>query len=404
MQDRYRVVTGPPLSPPNILAEDLEGLADALNALTHPALTALNDLTVNAVELAFNSLSPRGRQDLLDSLGIRIAAPRRASKSLCGDVLGRLQRESRQHSCTCATRGLTHNVMNQVGRFVIAQEGETVSDPVSRWGETLVRATVFAWCNASVGDAYVIAWAADQDWFAGTADEDETARFVAVGEKARSIVAAYPGLEPGASEERETPIEAAPDDGSETVAEDAPADEAAELDVVCRDLESALAHARQAAETVTAVVADGGPPKDEDLAPLATLGAVFDRAEAMFRAAGIDGVPRRLEDMARAATAHRLTHEHDLRARETLRELLNVVCRTGQPRRLRHRGCARGGPPPAGHTGVGVGATGGERCPRSFGAAHPAGTTGGRRGGDPGSAGAGRAGAARVRHGGGHGP
>ncbi|MDQ0935785.1 hypothetical protein [Streptomyces turgidiscabies] len=331
MQDRYRVVTGPPLSPPSVLAEELEGLADALNALTHPALTALNDLTVNAVELAFNSLSPRGRQDLLDSLGIRIAAPRRASKSLCGDVLGRLQREARQHSCTCAARGLTHIVMNQVGRFVFAQEGEAVSDPVSRWGETLVRATVFAWCNASIGDAYIIAWAADQDWFAGTADEDETARFAAVSEKARSIVAANPGLEPGESEERETPVEAASDDGSGTVAKDAPADEATELDVVCRELESALAHARQAVEKVTAVVADGGPPKDEDLAPLATLGAVFDRAEAVFRAAGIEGVPRRMEDMARAATAHRLTHEHDLRARETLRELLDVVCRPDSP-------------------------------------------------------------------------
>ncbi|MGW0869266.1 hypothetical protein ACWD3Z_02120 [Streptomyces sp. NPDC002740] len=331
MQDRYRVVTGPPLSPPSVSAEELEGLADALNALTHPALTALNALTVNAVELAFNSLSPRDRQDLLDSLGIRIAAPRRASKSLCGDVLGRLQRESRQHTCTCATRGLTHIVMNQVGRFVIAQEGEAVSDPVSRWGETLVRATVFAWCNASVGDAYIIAWAADQDWFAGTIDEDEAARFAAVGEKARSIVAAHPGFEPGVSEERGTPIEAASDDGSGTVPEDPSADEATELDVVCRELESALAHARQAAEKVTAAVTDGGPPKDEDLAPLATLGAVFDRGEAVFRAAGIEGVPRRLEDMARVASAHRVTHEHDLRAREILRELLDVVCRPDSP-------------------------------------------------------------------------
>lgn len=74
MQDRYRVVTGPPLSPSSVSAEELEGLADALNALSHPAATALNDLTVNAVELAFNSLSPRHRQDLLDRLGIRIAA------------------------------------------------------------------------------------------------------------------------------------------------------------------------------------------------------------------------------------------------------------------------------------------------------------------------------------------
>nr|WP_255346111.1 hypothetical protein [Streptomyces chartreusis] len=221
--------------------------------------------------------------------------------------------------------------MNQVGHFVFAREGDAVSDPVSRWGEPLVRATVFAWCNASVGDAHILTWASDQDWFAGTANGDETARFAAVGDVARSIVVAHPGFDPGVSEERETLPEAASDGGSGMVAEDVPADEATALDEVCRELESALAHARQAAEKVTAVVADGGHPKDEDLAPLATLGAVFDRAEAVFRADGIEGVPRRLEDMTRAASAHRVAHRHDLRARESLRELLDVVCRPDSP-------------------------------------------------------------------------
>ncbi|MFF7276197.1 hypothetical protein [Streptomyces griseorubiginosus] len=331
MQDRYRVVTGPPLSPSSVSAEELEGLADALNALTHPAVTALNDLTVNAVELAFNSLSPRDRQDLLGSLGIRIAAPRRASKALCADVLGRLQREARQHTCTCGVKGLTHIVMNQVGRFVFAQDGEAVSDPVSRWGEPLVRATVFAWSNASVGDAHVLAWAADQDWFAGAADDDEAARFAAVGDVARSIVAAYPGFEPGVSEERETPPDPVSDDESGKAAEGTRADGLAELDVVCRELESALVRARETSEKVTALVADGCPPQDEDLAPLTVLGDTFDRAEAVFRAAGIVGVPRRLEDMTRAASAYRVTHEHDVRARENLRELLDVVCRPDSP-------------------------------------------------------------------------
>ncbi|WP_328369091.1 hypothetical protein OG800_43010 [Streptomyces sp. NBC_00445] len=331
MQDRYRVVTGPPLSPSSVSAEELEGLADALNALSHPAATALNDLTVNAVELAFNSLSPRHRQDLLDRLGIRIAAPRRASKSLCGDVLGRLQRESRQHTCTCGVKGLTHIVMNQVGRFVFAQDGEAVSDPVSRWGEPLVRTTVFAWCNASVGDAHILAWAADQDWFAGTADGDETAQLTTVGDVARSIVALYPGFEPGAPDERELPPTAASDDGPEAAAEGTLADAATELDAVCRELESALVRARKALEKVTALVADGCAPQDDDLAPLAALAAVFDRAEAVFRAAGIEGVSLRLEDMTRAASAHRVAHEHDLQARETLRELLGVVCHPDSP-------------------------------------------------------------------------
>ncbi|MFC9855985.1 MULTISPECIES: hypothetical protein [unclassified Streptomyces] len=63
--------------------------------MTSPAAAAVHDLPVSAVELALNSLLPKGRQHLLDSLGIRIAAPRRASKSLCWDVLGRLQRDAR---------------------------------------------------------------------------------------------------------------------------------------------------------------------------------------------------------------------------------------------------------------------------------------------------------------------
>ncbi|WP_420312458.1 hypothetical protein ACOB87_37230 [Streptomyces sp. YS-B37] len=331
MQDRYRVVTGPSLSPSSVSAEELEGLADSLNALPHPVATALNDLTVNAVELAFNSLSPRHRQDLLDRLGIRIAAPRRASKSLCVDVLGRLQRESRQHTCTCGVKGLTNIVMNQVGRFVFAQDGEAVSDPVSRWGESLVRATVFAWCNASVADAYILAWAADQDWFAGTAGGDDTAQLATVGDVARSIVAVYPGFKPGIPEERELPPTAASDDGSEAAAEGTVADAATELDAVCRELDSALVRAREALDKVAALVADGCAPRDDDLAPLAALAAVFDRAEAVFHAAGIEGVSLRLEDMTRAASVHRVTHEHDLQARQTLQELLGVACHSDSP-------------------------------------------------------------------------
>ncbi|EFL35430.1 conserved hypothetical protein [Streptomyces viridochromogenes DSM 40736] len=102
-------------------------------------------------------------------------------------------------------------------------------------------------------------------------------------------------------------------------------------DEVCGELELALARARQAVEKVADAVADGRPPQDEDLVPLTALSAVFDSAEAVFRATGIEGVPRRLEDMTRAAQAHRAAHEHDLRTRETLRELLAVVCRPDSP-------------------------------------------------------------------------
>jgi hypothetical protein len=355
MQDRYRVVVGPPWSPSSVSAQDLEGLAAALNALEHPAVAALNDLTVDMVELAFNSLRPKDRQELLGSLGIRMAAPRRVSSALCQDLLARLRRESRQHTCTCGVKGLTVTVMNQVGNFVFAQDGETVPDPVTRWGATLVRATVFAWCNASVTDAHILAWAADQDWFAMTADDKKTAQLAAVGAAARSIVEANPDFAPGAAEDDEPPLvgdgkpvraaitqrvgtnahateTVVTDPGTSyemtaTASDSARTDEETDPEAACRQLESALAQARQAAEKVTGAVADGCPPQDEDLAPLAALGTVFDTVIAVLRAAGIDGVPRRLEDMTRAACAHRAAHARDLQAREPLRELLDVTSR-----------------------------------------------------------------------------
>ncbi|AQW49514.1 hypothetical protein ACIQPP_46990 [Streptomyces violaceusniger] len=355
MQDCYHVVTGPPWSPPSVSAQDLEGLAAALNALEPPAVAALNDLTVDMVELAFNSLRPKDRQEFLGSLGIRIAAPRRVSSALCQDVLARLRRESRQRTCTRGVKGLTVTVMNQVGNFVFARDGETVPDPVARWGAMLVRATVFAWCNASVTDAHILAWAADQNWFAMTTDDKKTAQLAAVGAAARSIVEANPDFAPGVVEDDVPPIAGdgkpvrtavaerlgtnapglgtvVPDPGTShgmpaTASDSARTDEETGPEAACRQLESALAQARQAAEKVIGAVADGCSPQDEDLARLAALGAVFDTVDAVLRAAGIDGVPRRLEDMTRAARAHQAAHERDRLAREPLRELLDVAPR-----------------------------------------------------------------------------
>ncbi|MBK6042091.1 hypothetical protein [Streptomyces sp. MBT55] len=93
-------------------------------------------------------------------------------------------------------------MMNQVGDFVLAHDGEPVPDPVARWGTTLVRATVFAWCNASVTDAHILVWAADQDWFGATANDEEAARLAAVAAAARPLIglqAAYTEHAPGQS-------------------------------------------------------------------------------------------------------------------------------------------------------------------------------------------------------------
>ncbi|MCT7351020.1 hypothetical protein N4P33_02345 [Streptomyces sp. 15-116A] len=336
MEDRYSVVAEPPLSPPGVSVEHLERLAAALNSVEDPA-TALHDLTVDMVELAFNSLPHKTRQELLRRLGIRIAAPRRAGSALCRDVLCRLRREAAQQPRTRGVRDLTSTVMNQVVRFVFAPDGETVPDPVSRWGATLVRATVFAWCNASVADAHIIAWAADQDWFAGTAEDKGSEQLAAVGDAARSVKAAYPGFRPGAAEATPSTKDENPrgrtaaDEQIASVSAHAGTEEVTEPEAACRELEGALDRARHAAESVTGAITDGRAPQDADVAVLSALSGYFDSAEAAFRAAGIEGVRRRLADMTRAAHAYRTTHARDLKAREAVETMLHVTCRPDSP-------------------------------------------------------------------------
>ncbi|MER0483329.1 hypothetical protein ABR737_34190 [Streptomyces sp. Edi2] len=352
MQDRYHVVAGPPLSPQGVSAEGLGVLAAALNALERPTAAALDDLKVDMVELAFNSLPPKNRQRLLGRTGIRMAAPRRAGSALCRDVLARLQREARLHSCTCGVVALTQPVMNDVGRAAVAEGGETVSDPVSRWGEALVRAAVFAWCNASVADARVLVWAADQGWFGAAADAEEAQRLDAVHAAARSVVEANPDFIPGAPEafgepdrkelQSATPIPDEPATRTSTPEADVPeapgaapegagAEDDADPEEACRRLEIILAEAVRAARRAIVAIEDGRPPAEDDLTTLAGLTAGFASARSVFTAAGIDAGPLRLADMARAARSHRVARDLDRVERATLRELLSIGCRAGSP-------------------------------------------------------------------------
>ncbi|MFI9263389.1 hypothetical protein ACIG5C_03305 [Streptomyces werraensis] len=359
MQDRFRVITG---SPPNASSKELEELAAALNALEHPAATALGDLTAGHVELAFNSLPPKSRQRLLTRLGIRIAAPRRAGRALCEDVLARLGREWRQQSCVCGVKELTGTVRDHVVACVFTEDGATGSDAVSRWGAGLVRATVFAWCNASVVDAHVLVWAAEHDWLGAVDGEEEKARFAAVADAARAVVTAHPGFTFGAqdahaaqeTEDAQDPSVAdtaqvtqgdvpAPDPASssgapatvaeepEVNADDEEAESAPDPEAACRRVESALEKAREAAVGVTDAVADGRPPRDEDMAELTGLVVAFADADAVLREVGIEGVPRRLADMARAAQAHHAAREQEVVTREILQDLLGVGCHPDSP-------------------------------------------------------------------------
>ncbi|WP_431989010.1 hypothetical protein [Streptomyces albogriseolus] len=358
MQDRFRVITGPPLSPPNASSEELERLATALNALEHPAATALGDLTAGHVELAFNSLPPKDRQRLLTGLGIRIAAPRRAGRALCEDMLARLRREWRQQGSTYRVRELTCTVMQHVVACVLSEDGATEPDAVSRWDGELIRITVFAWCNASVADARVLAWAAEHDWFGAVAGEEEKARFTAVADAARAVVAAHPDFALGTQEAqrahtaRETqgppatdtaqtaqggaPVSVSSGDASTAAVEetgthgddgdDGGTQSPPDLEAACRRVELAWEKARRAAVNVTGAVDDGRPPRDEDMAELAALRAAFTEADAVLRKAGVEGVPRRLADMTRAAQTHRAAREQETVTREVLRDLLDVGC------------------------------------------------------------------------------
>ncbi|MER5840359.1 hypothetical protein ABT099_08565 [Streptomyces prasinus] len=365
MQDRFRVITGPPLSPPNASSKELEQLATALNALEHPAATTLGDLTAGHVELAFNSLPPKNRQRLLTGLGIRIAAPRRAGRALCEDVLTRLRRESRQQSCVCRVKELTSTVMDHVIACVFSEDGATGVEAVSRWGESLIRATTFAWCNASVADAHVLVWAAEHNWFGAMAGEEEKARFAAVADAARAVLAEHPDFAFGAQDAQDAHADQETEDAQDlsaadtaqvvrgdtrvpdpassygapaTAAEETGADEddedaksAPDPEAACRRIESALGKARRATVSVTDAVADGRPPRDEDMAELVGLGVAFADADAMLCQVGIEGVPRRLADMARAAQAHRAAREQEGVRREVLRDLLGVGCRPDSP-------------------------------------------------------------------------
>ncbi|MGW3113380.1 hypothetical protein [Streptomyces sp. NPDC001091] len=341
MQDRYSVVAGPPLSPPNVSIEQLGALAAALNALDQPTVAALDALPVSMVELAFNSLPPKNRQSLLGRLQIRMAAPRRAGRTLCQDILARLRREYRQNSCTCGLRELTHTVIEDVDKHVFAQRPDPASDPVSRWGSTLIRAAVFAWCNASVTDARLLVWLADHKWLGAKTGDEEQARLDAVDAAARSIAEAHPGLAFGNGGERDLRRASVAENGASetdsvvkspvTLVADEPSEELKDPEAVCRDLVSALAEARPAAEHMLEAVTDGRPPRDEDLALLTALATAFESAAVVFGATGMETVPLRLEEMVEAARAHRGALERDLMAREALRELLTITCHPQSP-------------------------------------------------------------------------
>ncbi|MFD8868724.1 hypothetical protein ACFV1F_31060 [Streptomyces sp. NPDC059590] len=340
MHDRYFVIAEPPLSPPGISAELLGNLAAALNALGTPAADALDDLTVDMVELAFNSIPPKERQRLLNRIGIRMAAPRRAGKALCRDVLARMRRDTRQNSCTCSAKTLTQQVFSEVTAAAITAGAAMAHNPSTRWSETLVRLTVFSWIHASAADARIVVWASDQNWLGARTDLRQ--QLDAVRDAARLVVDATPGFSPNAvgptgpksgmaKAAGASTLQAPPTSQMSSTASDPGQAVVGEPDEMCDVLAAAVEAAKEPALRICAAVEDGRPPAEQDLRRLAGLGADFDNARSALSAAGIEDVPLRLDDMMRAARSHRADRDRDRAGRRTLHALLLVECREDSP-------------------------------------------------------------------------
>lgn len=324
MHDSYRVKAEPPLSPPGTLPELLTPLADALNATGHILADWLDELTRDQVELAFNSLAPKERQELLRRVGIHLAAPRRASRSLCRDVLTRMRREARTHGCRCAAVWLTSRVFKDISDVALATDEERtrIAGPVDRWGQVLSRIAVLSWCHASVRDADVLSWAADNGWF-GAAKPAHGLR--AVEDEALRVAAARPAPapRPDSDEDQSEQLSARAVATSQPVPRQ-PSSRAVEETLTA--LEAAVQTARDAVQRVGVAVTDGRPPAGDDLRALSVLPANFADAQEALAEAGFAEVPRRLAELAQAREAYRAAHEAASAFGSRLRLVLDIHC------------------------------------------------------------------------------
>ncbi|MEO3765384.1 hypothetical protein [Streptomyces sp. B5E4] len=343
MHDRYYVITGPPLSPPGASAESLGELAASLNQLDRPAEKALAELSADVVELAFSSLPAPRRRLLLRRLGIRMAAPRKAGPALCDDILARLRRAARKNGCVCSLRMLTATVLSHVSAAVF-ESGDEATDAVARWDRALLRATVFAWCNSSVADAFLLVWAAEHAWFGTDEDTGHAQQLDAVRAAAAAVVEAHADFMPDGGTRSGSGRVAADDDAAHrsSAGDDAvePTSEGARNaevvgpegpEEVCRTLAFAVEQARRSMASVQEAVDDGRPPVEEHVEHLADLPAAFRHARTALDKAGIEPGPMRLDDMRRATESFTAQRRQDSAVREALQELLSIGCRPGSP-------------------------------------------------------------------------
>ncbi|WP_459010541.1 AAA family ATPase [Streptomyces aculeolatus] len=238
---------------------------------------------------------------------------------------------------------LTDTVLSHVTAAVF-DSGDELSDPVARWDGTLLRATVFGWCNASVADAFLLVWAAEHEWFGAAGDTVHAQQLDAVRAAATAVVEAHLDFVPEGDAETEsgrtaadddaTHLPAAGDDSVEPVPETARKAEAVGPDdpeEVCRALALAVERASRSMTSVQEAVDDGRPPVEQHVRHLAELPGAFRDARLALDDAGIEPGPLRLDDMRRAAESFTTQRRQDSAVGETLLELLSIGCRPGSP-------------------------------------------------------------------------
>ncbi|MFD7904615.1 hypothetical protein ACFV4G_20485 [Kitasatospora sp. NPDC059747] len=343
MDDSYEARPAPPYSPPGTALATLRPLANALNALDQPVAATLDEVNAGMIELAFNSLSPKERQRLLGKLGIKLAAPRRAGRALCQDMLSRMQRDSRHRRCRCAVQTLTYRVMNDVGAAADSA-AVAVADPVARWGDTLVRLALLAWCNASAADARVLLWAAERDWLGFKAEQP---LLDVVRQTAIDVVEATPGfsaygppdtptaaLVPTQREFAESATHCSPEAaaGQSATAPDEPSPNSGlDLFAAHQALKAAMQAAHESSRRIGPALEAGYPPDEQDIRALTVLTGAFRQVREGLAAAGVQKVPAQLGDLTERVSSYLDECRRDRTNRAALLELLTITCPEASP-------------------------------------------------------------------------
>ncbi|MBP2183839.1 hypothetical protein [Amycolatopsis magusensis] len=142
----------------------MTALAAALAACPAPLRTALTQLTPADLSKALSATPVARRPRVLLPLGLRLT-PRHIGQPLCRDVLSRLSR-ARDHDAHHAAAALTRVVFTDVIAAAADREASPAPrDPAECWSPALARVCVWAHGLASIADARIWRWAAEQSWF-----------------------------------------------------------------------------------------------------------------------------------------------------------------------------------------------------------------------------------------------